>query len=109
VLGAGDTSVWVDGVYRGLLGRGAGAAERAYWVGQAARIGRSGVVTTISTSAEARDRRLGEYYLALLGRPMDDSGRGTFSPWLTGTGDVDAVAVIAASEEYRVRAEARFG
>lgn len=108
VLGGGDTSVWVDGVYRGLLGRGAGASERAFWAGQAARIGRAGVATAISTSAEARDRRLGEYYLTLLGRTMDAGGRNTFSPLLAGTGDVEVVASIAASIEYRLRAEARF-
>lgn len=108
VLGGGDPQLWVEGLYQALLGRGAGAAERAGWANEAARVGRPAVALAISQSAEARDRRLAGYYQALLGRAVDEAGRASFSPSLAGRGDVDAVAVIASSAEYRARAEARF-
>ncbi len=108
VLGGGDTEVWVDGVYQALLGGGADTVERAYWTTVARQVGRYSVARDISTSGEARDRRLNGYYLGLLGRPMDQGGRATFSPYLAGRGDVDIVAVLASSAEYRIRAQARF-
>jgi SpoIID/LytB domain protein len=107
-LGRGDVRLWVEGVYQGLLARGANSDERNYWAGVAAGSGRSAVALAISTSAEARDRRLGEYYRVLLGRAVDEGGRSTFAPMLAGRGDFDVVAIIAASDEYRARAESRF-
>lgn len=107
-LGGGDPQLWVDGVYRLLLGRGAALKERASWAGVAAKSGRNSVVMAISQSPEARDRRLEGYYQVLLGRGLDDGGRSSFSGMLAGRGDVDVVAILAASPEYRQRAEARF-
>ena len=108
VLGGGDLRRWVDGVYQGILGRSASPADRANWANVAAQVGTPAVVMAISTSAEARCRRLGEYYWYLLGRTMDVGGRDTYAPALAGRGDTTVPAIIAASPEYRARAEARF-
>ena len=108
VLGGGDLHLWVGGVYQNLLGRDAAPEERSFWAGVAQQAGTAHVARSISQAGEARDRRLAEYYQVMLGRPMDESGRGAFSPALAGRGDVDVVAAIAASQEYRARAEARF-
>lgn len=107
-LGGGDLNLWVAGVYQNLLGRAAAPEERTFWAGAAQQIGTAAVAKSISQASEARDRRLAEYYQVMLGRPMDASGRLAFSPALVGRGDVDVVAAIAASHEYRLRAESRF-
>ena len=108
VLGGGDLRQWVDGVYQGILGRSASAGDRTHWANVAAQVGTPAVVMAISTSAEARYRRLGEYYWYLLGRTMDVGGRDTYAPALAGRGDTTVPALLAASPEYRARAEVRF-
>jgi SpoIID/LytB domain protein len=107
-LGNGDVGAWVDGVYRNLLGRGAGPEERSIWAARAAQYGRPAVVMAISQSAEACNRRLDGYYRAVLGRPADAGGLSTWGPHLAGNGDVTIVAAIASSAEYAQRAEGRF-
>jgi hypothetical protein len=106
--GGGDPRLWVEGVYQGLLGRGTGPDERSYWAGLAASAGRPAVARAISTSAEARDRRLGEYYRVLA---RAKHGRRRPHNLLAATGrrgDIDVVATIAASDECGLRAESRF-
>ena len=98
----------MEGLYQTLLGRSASPEDRLYWATRAGREGFVAVAGAISTSGEARDRRLGEYYQVLLGRTMDEGGRSSFSPMLAGNGDVEAVAIIASSAEYWQRARARF-
>jgi SpoIID/LytB domain protein len=108
VLGGGNAGQWVEGVYQGLLGRSASPAERTSWGNLANQVGASAVVMAISTSAEARYRRLAQFYWYLLGRQMDDGGRDTYAPSLAQRGDTTVPALIAASAEYRARAEARY-
>jgi SpoIID/LytB domain protein len=107
-LGRGDVRTWVDGVYKALLGRSASQDERTGWANHAAQVGRPAVAMTISQSVEACNKRLGEYYFYLLGRAIDPGGRSTYSGSLAGRGDVDVVAIIGSSAEYRQRAESRF-
>ena len=108
VLGAGDVRLWVEGVYRGLLGRSASAAERTNWANVASVNGRNYVARTISVSTEARQRRLNGYYLELLQRPVDSSALRIWMPQLTGDGDVQVLVAVASSTEYWNRAPARF-
>ena len=107
-LGGGDVRVWVDGLYRGLLGRGAGASERASWAAQAATRGRAYVAITISKSLEARQRRVNGYYTELMQRGVDSAGLQTWVPLLLGNGDVDVQVSLISSEEYWNRAGVRF-
>lgn len=107
-LGGGDTSSWVDGVYRQLLGRGAGASERVHWADVAAERGRTYVVWHISGSVEARKKRLNAYYTDLLQRGVDASGLETWMPLLLRNGDIDVQVFITASVEYWTRAKTRF-
>jgi SpoIID/LytB domain protein len=108
VLGGGDPGLWVDGLYQQLLGRGAGATERVHWADVAAVRGRSYVVWNISSSVEARQRRLNAYYGELLQRPVDPSGLRTWMPHLMRNGDVDVQVFLTSSVEYWNRAQVRF-
>ncbi|KQS73417.1 hypothetical protein ASG41_01790 [Modestobacter sp. Leaf380] len=108
VRSQGGGLAWVEGLYQSLLGRGANPDERRYWDQTAGEVGRTAVVLAVSTSDEARERRLNQYYRALLGRDVDPVGRAIFSATLAGRGDVDVVALIASSPEYAERAVRRF-
>jgi hypothetical protein len=108
VLGGGDVRLWVDGLYQALLGRSAGASERAHWASVAASRGRNYVVWNISASTEARQRRLNGYYMELLQRPVDAAGLRTWMPHLMRDGDVQVQVFITSSTEYWNRAPARF-
>jgi len=107
-LGGGDVRVWVDGLYRGMLGRGAGASERASWAGQAATRGRAYVAITISKSLEARQRRVNGYYTKILQRGADSAGLRSWVPLLLGNGDIDVQISLISSAEYWNRARVRF-
>jgi SpoIID/LytB domain protein len=108
VLGGGDVRVWVDGLYRALLGRGAGASERTHWTDTAFARGRNYVAFHISASAEARQKRLNTYYSELLQRPVDSSGLRSWMPLLMQDGDVDVKVFIMSSAEYWNRTPSRF-
>lgn len=107
-LGGGDVRIWVDGLYQGLLGRGAAGSERDYWAGVAAARGRSYVAFQVSASVEARERRLNGYYRTLLQRDADLIGVRTWVPLMVGRGDFDVQVAIAGSPEYWTRAPVRF-
>jgi hypothetical protein len=107
-LGQGDVRLWVDGLYRGLLGRGAGASERASWAAQAATRGRAYVAITIAKSLEARQRRVNGYYTELMQRGVDSAGLRTWVPLLLGNGDIDVQVSLISSAEYWNRAGVRF-
>ncbi|SCX51776.1 SpoIID/LytB domain protein [Klenkia marina] len=108
VQAQGGDRLWIEGLYQALLGRSAGEDERDFWQGRLASGPRAAVVREITTSAEARELRLGIYYQVLLGRAVDAGGRASFLPALAQRGDVDVVAALASSAEYAQRAAARF-
>lgn len=108
VLGRGDVRLWVDGAYRGMLGRGAGEAERTYWAERVNERGRAAVARDISVSAEARTRRLNRIYVAMLGRPGDPGGLAHFLPAMLGRGEFSVVVTMGGSPEYAQRALRRF-
>lgn len=106
-LGGGDLGRWVDGVYRGILGRPAAAQERAHWVDVARRSDRPSVVHAIAMSDEAGLRRLDGYYATMLGRRPDATGVATFLPLMRGNGDFLLPIEIGGSPEYWMRAQRR--
>ena len=107
-LGQGDMGLWVDGLYQGLMGRAAGAPERAHWVDVANTRGRKYVAFNISSSVEARKKRLAAYYATLLQRGVDETGMATWIPQMAGNGDVQVQIFIAGSKEYWNKAVTRF-
>lgn len=108
VLGGGDNGRWVDGMYLGLLGRGAAPGERSYWTDVAGTRGRGYVAWQISASVEARERRLNGYYVEFLQRGVDQTGISTWVPRMAGRGDFDVQVFIAGSVEYWDKAAVRF-
>ncbi|WP_309134390.1 SpoIID/LytB domain-containing protein [Cellulomonas sp.] len=106
-LGGGDLGRWVDGMYRGILGRAATAQERAYWTDVARRSDRPTVVHAIAMSDEAGLRRLDSYYATMLGRRPDPTGIATFLPLMRGNGDFLLPIEIGGSPEYWARAQLR--
>lgn len=107
VLGKGDLQQWVDGVYRGVLGRSASAGDRAHWAAQVERTDRWAVARTIVMSDEAALRRLSEYYQLMLGRGPDPAGVATYKPMMRGNGDFVLPIQIGRSLEYWNRAQQR--
>lgn len=107
-LGGGDTRLWVHGVYQNLLGRGAGASERVHWAEVARTRGRFYVVWNISSSVEARQKRLQAYYGELLHRGVDPSGLRTWMPQMMRNGDVDVQVFLTSSAEYWNKAQVRY-
>ncbi|WP_454049441.1 DUF4214 domain-containing protein [Cellulomonas sp. Marseille-Q8402] len=107
VLGKGDLGAWVDGVYRGVLGRSASAGDRAYWASQVQRSDRWTVARAIVLSDEAALLRLNEYYQLMLGRNADPAGIATYKPMMAGNGDFVLPIQIGRSLEYFYRAQTR--
>lgn len=99
-LGGGDVRLWVDGTYRGLLGRSASVSERDYWAAQVRARGQAAVARDISRSEEGRLRRLAGLYSVLLNRAVDPSGRQTFMPEMLGRGDFTVATSLASSQEF---------
>lgn len=106
-LGHGDLGRWVDGVYRGILGRPASSSERAHWVDVARRQDRPTVVHAVAMSDEAGLRRLDSYYARMLDRAPDASGIGTYLPLMRGNGDFLLPIEIGGSPEYWMKAQTR--
>lgn len=107
VMGKGSMHSWVDGVYRGILGRSANGVERDFWVTRARTQGTHGVVREIVLSDESALRRLEEYYQLMLGRSPDPSGIATYRPMMNGQGDFVLPIEIGRSVEYFNRAQTR--
>jgi SpoIID/LytB domain protein len=106
-LGRGQVPAWVDGTYRGLLGRSASTAERAYWTQEVRSRGQQAVAREISRSTEARARRLADLYRDLLDRPADPGGVQTFLPAMLGRGDFTVPVAMAAGAEFWNRSQNR--
>jgi SpoIID/LytB domain protein len=107
VLGHKDLGTWVDGVYRGMLGRSAEPSERAAWAAVAMSSGRQVVARGIAMSNEAALVRLNEYYQLMLGRSPDPAGIANYGPMMAGNGDFILPVEIGRSAEYFNRAQTR--
>ncbi|MCV2393865.1 DUF4214 domain-containing protein [Actinotalea sp. M2MS4P-6] len=101
--GGGTDAGWVRLLYRTVLGRSAGSSEVAYWVGEinGGRT-RQSVALGFLYSTEHLTDVVDGYYVDLLGRHIDPTGR-TF--WVTqiqqGARDEQIIAGIVSSDEYR--------
>jgi hypothetical protein len=102
-----DLGTWVDGVYRGMLGRSAGPSERAAWAAVATSSGRQVVARGIAMSDEAALVRLNEYYQLMLSRSPDPAAIATYAPMMAGNGDFILPVEIGRSVEYFNRAQTR--
>lgn len=103
----GRVDVWVDNIYRQLLGRASEPAGNAHWVQQTAERGRVYVAGFIlDTSPETLQRRVGLLYDRLLERQADAAGLTTWPGVVQSRGDLVLVAALAASQEYLEQARA---
>ncbi len=107
-LGNGSFAAWLDGVYRGLLGRGIDPTGLATWTAAAATTSRNSMVLSIATSPEARNRRLTSIYQTYLQRQPDTTGQAAYSPQLAGSGDLTVPIALMNSAEYWAKAQTRF-
>jgi Stage II sporulation protein len=106
-LAQGNQSIWVDALYRALLGRDASTSERQYWLAKAALLGRAPVVASIARSGEAGMKRLTAYYTTFLARGVDAGGQRNFLPMMAGRGDFDVPMNLGISNEYWNKAQSR--
>ena len=108
LISGGTPEGYVARLYTTMLGRGASAGELATWAGLMGSRGRSWVVDSIWFSVEAAQRRAGAYYQTFLGRGPDPVGLEAWARVLLSQGEGAVRAGIAGSDEYRMRAIARY-
>lgn len=97
----GTSEGFVDAVYQRVLGRGADASGRAYWIDRLdAGTPRRTVGRAVFTSPESNARRVGLLYQALLRRPADAAGRTFWAGRLATIDDRTVAAGLVASHEY---------
>ncbi len=94
--------LYVDALYRTLLGRGAGAADQAYWGGLLdGGATRQSVVDGITQSAEHRTHEADRLYVMFLHRHLDAAGQSYYvSLFMNGATEADISASILGSAEY---------
>lgn len=100
---AGGTAAgWVQALYVDILGREAGGAELAFWLGRLdGGSTRPAVAMGFLLSTEHLTTVVEGYYLWLLGRGLDPSGLGTWvSAIQHGARDEQVIGSIVASDEY---------
>lgn len=101
--GAGGTSAdWVRALYADVLGREAGVDEVGFWLGQLGRgASRAQVAMGFLLSTEYLSSVVDGYYMWLLGRSLDPTGRSTWvSAIQHGARDEQIIGGIIASDEY---------
>jgi hypothetical protein len=98
----GTNQLWVDALYRNLLGRPADAAGETYWVGQLqAGASRTGVALGFANAAERLRQEIGDAYLRYLGRAPDPPGLDFWMSQLAGSAtDEDLIVGLIASDEF---------
>jgi len=108
LVSGGTSGGYVARLYTTMLGREAWAGEVAIWVGLMGSRGRAWVVDSIWFSVEAAQHRAGAYYQRFLGRGPDPVGLEAWARVLLSQGEGAVRAGIAGSDEYRMRAIARY-
>jgi subtilisin family serine protease len=106
VRSGGTDRLWVAELYRTVLGRPAGPGEVDFWVLQLqGGMTRGNVAIGFLYSNEYLTAVVNDYYVDLLRRGIDSSGRQT---WVTeiqrGARDEEIIGSIVASAEYRSKA-----
>lgn len=95
--------VYVDGLYRNLLGRPADVAGISYWVPRLMMgTPRSALVTGLWVSAEHRGMQVDMLYQNLLGRAADPNGRASWvNALMNGATELDVARMLLLSAEYQ--------
>jgi hypothetical protein len=101
--GGGTDAGWIVRLYQKVLGRTPAANEIAFWQGQlGAGASRESVARGFLYSDEHLTSIVDGYYLSLLRRSIDPTGRQTWvSAIQRGARDEEIIASIVASAEYR--------
>lgn len=99
----GTDPAWVTALYRAVLGRAPGGAERDHWVARMrAGASRTAVARGFLLSTEHLAHEVDGYYRHLLGRSLDASGRATWVRAIQrGVRDEEIIARLISSQEYR--------
>jgi hypothetical protein len=106
----GTPTSWVTALYQKLLNRTPDAAGLAAWVANTSSPawGRARVAFEFYQSLESRLKRVDALYQVLLGRAPDPVGWPFWANTVLSTGDITLAVSLADSEEYWLRAKARF-
>ncbi len=109
-LGGNDLSTWVTRLYEKLLGRAPDPAGLQFWVAYAANpaYGRVWVAGQFYQSLESRLTRVRNLYEVLLKRGPDPTGWPFWAETILVQGDLQLAVSLASSQEYDLRAQARF-
>jgi hypothetical protein len=95
----GTTNAWVDRLYQDLLGRPSDASGRAYWVGQAASVGRERAAARFLASSSVRRARVAATYQAVLERSPTTAERDAGVALLAAGGEEPLLTSLASSDE----------
>jgi hypothetical protein len=98
----------VQNMYRKLLGRSGSASELSYWTSRVPSLGRGGVISSVTGSREAAQRKVQNNYQLFLKRYPDIPGQSHWTDILLARGEAAVRADILGSAEYRLRAIQRF-
>ena len=106
----GTPTSWVTALYQKLLNRAPDAAGLAAWVANTTSPawGRARVAFEFYQSLESRLKRVDALYQVLLGRGPDATGWPFWADVVRSTGDITLAISLANSEEYWLRAKARY-
>jgi hypothetical protein len=106
----GTPTSWVTALYSKLFGRAPDAAGLQYWVKLTSdpSYGRNKVAYNFYQSLESRLKRVQALYQALLHREPDPTGWPFWADIVYNTGDITLAVNLAGSQEYWLRAQARF-
>jgi hypothetical protein len=106
----GTPTLWVTALYQKLLNRAPDAAGLSAWVSATTSPawGRTKVAFEFYQSLESRLKRVDALYQVLLGRGPDATGWPFWADVVRSTGDITLAVSLANSEEYWLRAKARY-
>jgi Domain of unknown function (DUF4214)/FlgD Ig-like domain len=106
----GTPTSWVTALYTKLLNRAPDPAGLQHWAALTSdpTFGRNKVAYEFYQSTESRMHRVLDLYQALLKRNPDPTGWPYWTTQVLTTGDITLAINLAGSQEYQLRAEARF-
>ena len=97
--------MWVEDLYRKILGRASDPGGKAYWVATAAGSGRMAVARPFFQSIESRTHRVDDLYVQLLDRHADPAGLAHWPAAILQSGDLALASFLAGSDEYYAGAQ----
>jgi hypothetical protein len=99
-LTGGTNSAWLAQLFTDVLGRTLDPSNEAFWTGVLAGASRATVAQQILNSAEARNRRLQQYFQKYLRRPANATELAAFAALLTSSTDETVQSQILGAPEY---------